>query len=520
MTIDYLYNSGLYGSNWEEGAHDPAIDNFDVFDEPTYLQLLGSGVYAERASLKTVSSIDLTDWSELSYSYDYGASSNFGGSAFFGIATSGTAVKSTDFTEYYIENILTGSTKTATNTIDITSYSGHYYLYFGLGVTGKTTNTYLNLSYVRLSGDFEPPLDNYGTVGVENTPDLTLYVDGILSLAEATGQIGSSLGNTTSYSTAYSNNDTYGFLDNYPLDGLGFITENQLTILGSTSGNLNSLTALSIVGNSSTNFGAAYGNSLGELNLSSSGYFNLPLAGSVLTQLNNISTIDSSGGNYTLPGVENRFKYTSEQQRFIGRSCNVVKLESNTNKLTTSCFSMLKANPIKIYPTDKTYSVCKCGCTADIPIFLNRKNIEDVDIVCRTTQGSSNINYEDNQYIPAVVNEDFYSASGEITIPSGYIYGNFPVTLIDNSGNTDDSYFKVDVLRNTSNNICFSNYSFNVLIKDCTDKCLYRWIYTSGSDWTELAWELVTDNCLTGTAIPPFSDGEYVGDTQYGTCAI
>lgn len=521
MAIDYLYNSGLYGSDWEEGPHDPAIDNFSVFDEPTYLQLLGSGAFTERATLKTVGPVNLTDWLELKYSYDYFASDNsLGTESFFGLATSGTAVKSTDFVDYYTSYSMTTSSQNAIETISISGFNGNYYLYFGLYTNGKPGTTTLNLNYVRLSGDIEPPVDNYGTVGVENTPELYLYVDGIYSLAAATGQVGSSIGNMTSNSTAYSNNDYYGFVNNYQLDGLGFITDNQLTILGSVTYNIKDLTGVSIIGASSGNFGAAYGNSLDGLGITSSGYFNLPLAGHVLTSLNDTVTINTSGGDYGSPGTSGHFKYTSEWQRFIGRACNIVKLESSVNKLTTSCFSMLKSNPVTIYPTDKSHTICKCDCTANIPIFLNRKSTEDVDLVFRTKQGISNINYEDKEYIPAVVGSGFYSASGEMTIPSGHMYGNFPVDIINDSGNLNDTYFKIELLRNTSNNICYTDYSFNVLIEDCTDKCLYRWIYTSGSDWTELDWELITDGCLSGTATPPFSSGTYVGEEKYGTCVI
>ena len=516
MAIDYLYSSGLYGSDWEEGPHDPAIDNFSVFDEPTYLQLLGSGAHVERATLKTVGPVNLTDWLELKYSFDYRASDNsLSTQSFFGLATSGTAVKSTDFVDYYTSYAMTTSYQNATDTISISGFNGNYYLYFGLYTNGKPSNTYLNLNYVRLSGDIEPPIDNYGTVGVENTPELYLYVDGIYSLAAATGHVGSSIGNMISNSTAYSNNDTYGFVNNYQLDRLGFTVDSQLTILGSTSGNLDNLTALSIVGNSSENFGAAYGNSLDVLGLSSSGYFNLELTGYVLTQLSDTVTINTSGGNYGPTEPSGRFKYTSEYERFIGRACNVVKLESSVNKLTTSCFSMLKSNPVRIYPTNKNRLICKCDCTADIPIYINRAHTEDIELVFRTNQALSSTAYNGESYIPAIIGQDFYSASGTITIGSGEMYGNFPVDIINNTGNPDNSYFNISLLRNPTNNICTSSYSFNVFIKDCTDECLYRWTYTPTPDW-----ELVADICSSGSGIPPYTDGDYIGEERYGTCVI
>lgn len=361
----------------------------------------------------------------------------------------------------------------------------------------------------------DPPTPNSGTVGVENTPELYLYVDGIYSLAAATGQVGSSIGNMTSISTAYSNNDLYGFVNNYQLDGIGFITDNQLTILGSTSGNLDNLTATSIIGNSSTNFGASYGGSLGELGLTSSGYFNFPLAGHVLTSLSDMSTINTSGGDYGSSGISGRFKYTSEQQRFIGRACNVVKLESNINKLTTSCFSMLKSNPVTIYPTNKNHTVCKCDCTINIPIYLNRAHTEDVELVFRTNQGVGSITYDGDVYIPAVTGQDFYSASGVVTIGSGEMYGNFPVDIINNTGNPDNTYFNISLLRNPTDNVCISSYNFNVFVKDCTNECLYRWTYTPTLDW-----ELIADVCSSGSGIPPYTDGDYIGEERYGTCVI
>lgn len=515
MAIEYLYNSGLYGSDWEEGPHDPAIDNFSVFDEPTYLQLLGSGAVEERATLKTVGPINLTDWLELKYSFDYRASDNsLTTQSFFGISTSGTAVKSTDFVDYYTSYAMTTSYQNAADTISISGYNGNYYLYFGLYTNGKPSNTYLNLNYVRLSGDIEPPVDNYGTVGVENTPELALYVDGIYSLATATGQVGSSIGNMTSISTAYSNNDYYGFVENYSLDGIRLTVDTILTNLGSLTYNIKDLTGVSIIGASSGNFGAYYGNSLDGLGLSFSGYSNLPLAGHVLSQLGDTATINTSGGNYGSSEPSGKFKYTSEWQRFIGRACNVVKLESSVNKLTTSCFSMLKSNPVTIYPTDKSHIICKCDCTANIPIYLNRAHTEDVELVFKTNQRSSNITYNGSSYIPAVTGQDFYSASGTVTIGSGEMYGNFPVNIINNSG-SPDSYFNISLLRNPTDNICTSSYNFNVFIKDCTGECLYRWTYTPTPDW-----ELVADVCSSGSGIPPYTDGDYIGEERYGTCVI
>lgn len=516
MAIEYLYNSGLYGSDWEEGPHDPAIDNFSVFDEPAYLQLLGSGAFAERATLKTVGPINLTDWLELKYSYDYLASDNsVGTESFFGIATSGTAVKSTDFVDYYTSYSMTTSSQNAVETVSISGFNGNYYLYFGLYTNGKPGTTTLNLNYVRLSGDIEPPLDNYGTVGVENTPELALYVDGIYSLVAATGLTSSTIGNLTSISTAYSNNDYYGFVNNYQLDGIGFVADNILSILGSVSYNLSNLTALSIIGNSSTNFGAVNGNSLGELELNSSGYFNIPLAGHVLTLLSDTVSIDTSGGNFGSPDPFGRFVYTSEWKRFLGRSCNVVKLESNLNKLTTSCFSMVKSNPLTLYPINSKYTVCKCDCTANIPIYLNRVNHEDVNLVFKTNQMVGNKTIDGESYIPAIAGEDFYSYSGSITIGSGEMYGSIPINIINNSGNSNDSYFNIILLRNPTNNICLNSYNFNILIKKCEDECLYRWSYTP-----ELEWELVYNGCSSGTPIPPYTSGSYIGEEQYGTCVI
>ena len=183
----------------------------------------------------------------------------------------------------------------------------------------------------------EPPTPNSGTVGVENTPELILYFDGIYSLAAATGQVVYSIGNMVSNSTAYSNNDTYGFINNYQLDGIGFVADNQLTILGSSSSNLNNLEVLSIIGNTATNFGNAYLSQLDTISLSGSGYQNGQITGRVLNQLQDSISIDTSGGNFGGISSTGTFIYTSEWERFIGRSCTTLKLESSINKFTTSC---------------------------------------------------------------------------------------------------------------------------------------------------------------------------------------
>lgn len=202
-------------------------------------------------------------------------------------------------------------------------------------------------------------------------------------------------------------------------------------------------------------------------------------------------------------------------ERFIGRSCNVLNLEDNKNNLTKSCFSMLKSNPVTIYPTNKNHIVCKCDCTANIPIYLNRPNNEDVELVFKTTDGTANIIYDNNTYTPAITDEDFYAASGGMTISSGQLYGNFPVDIINNTGNSNYNYFTIDLLSNPTNNICTTSYSFKVLINNCTDRSLYRWTYTPTP-----AWELLNDMCASGTGIPPYSNGDYIGEERYGTCSI
>lgn len=512
----YLYNSGLYGSNWTDG---PSYNGSFAFTDGTELNLHGNESSQQWGTFVTVSGVDFTGYDTLEINSSRISSAGVPvAKMFIGIASSSTAEYPSGY-DILVEHNMSDSIINVTDSINIASYTGNYYIYGGTYTDGNNSTTDTYFSHVRLiESTGEPPVDNYGAVGVENTPELYLSVDGYYSLATATGQVGSSIGNMTSNSTAYSNNNTYGFVNNYQLDGLGFITDNQLTILGSTSGNLNNLTALSIIGNTSANFGNAYESALGSVSLNASGYQNGTIAGYVLSSLRDVVTVNASGGNYGSSGTSSQFKYTSEQQRFIGRSCNVLNLENN-KVLTKSCFSMLKPNPVTIYPKNITYEVCKCDCTVDIPIYLNRVHNEDVKLVYNTIQRVSNIIYEDELFIPAIIDSDFYYMSGEVTVVAGNIYVNFPIDIINDTGNLNNTYFTLQFLRNTTNNICGGG-NFNVVIKDCSNTCLYRWTYTIDSYWTGLGWELVTDNCSSGIATQPSSPGEYVGEERYGTCTI
>lgn len=447
----YIYNSGDGGDRWDEGPGGEIFGTgtehyFTLTKAATQLKIDGSGVGDVYTSFVS-GPYNMNYYDSVSINWSYGASNDgLGSTAIFALDPSGD----TPYNDYQVkvEHIL-GSPSTTGDTVDVTSLSGEYYIYIVLETNGKPSSTYAYTDQVYFSGDV--PLASSTT----NLGDCVCM--GNIGLDEFTGSGNMTLGPCSASSVAGVGN--YGFLDealSYTLEGLSYELTGYTSINGSGAGTLGGLN-IAAYGGPSSNYGAT-STSLSTLGINSSGG-NFSTAYAFMN-----ATFDSIGttSSGTTSGIS---KYSVEWKRFSGRSCITLDKEysASTTDPTGDCFSMLKPLALSLKSDYGPLTYVECGCSINIPIYLNRSAHEDVELSLTTSQPSANIDYS-GVVVPALSGIDYVHNSGLYTIPSGSDYVNFPVTLIDNSS-VVSNYFNVNVLYAKTRNICQNSaYTINIIL--------------------------------------------------------
>lgn len=315
-----------------------------------------------------------------------------------------------------------------------------------------------------------------GTVGLYNTPLLSLALSATLSTPPILGSGSQTLqdiiGLLGPVAYGHSQENNYG-LSRIDLDGISsYETSGYLENQGSVNNTLSNFNEKYItasfggVSSSGTNFGSLLPHPLSDMysfntsgvqNYTQAGYFSKSLEGLLPTAVSGIEPT-------TTPSAHN-FIFTKEHRKFIGRSCQILYLETVNNKIDTSCFVMVRPDPINLDLSALQFTVQSCACATGIPICLNRAHNEDVELYLRTSTYPTNITVSGQQVRPAVTGQDFYASSGIITIPSGSRCADFNFTLLNYTGDDVMNYFQVDVLYDRTHNICLdSPISLRVII--------------------------------------------------------
>lgn len=149
------------------------------------------------------------------------------------------------------------------------------------------------------------------------------------------------------------------------------------------------------------------------------------------------------------------FIYTRETEKLVGRGCILVDQENTAQKPTTSCFSAIKAIPVKVALPSTHILVEECSCTISVPISINRVWDTDVDIsVNASVSPTATYNPSGETIRAAISGSDYHAISGVVTITAGNLYENFDITLISNIGDGTKSFFNIDVTDIEYGTIC------------------------------------------------------------------
>lgn len=454
MTLSriYIYNSGDGNDRWSNGPYGTIPtgnpDGFTLVKGTGQLKIDGSGFFDSHASFIS-GPYRMEYYDSISINWEYGSDANGAGStAIFGIDPSGN----TRFDNYDASvNYALGTIGSSTDTIDVSSLSGEYYVYIAVETNGKPTHEYAYTNQVYFSGNV--PI---GSTSCTNG-------DCICMCGGNLGPIFGS-GNTTLESCVASGlagnvENNYGLLGEptYTLESMSYEFLGQTSINGSGSNTLGSLSVTSY-GGPATNYGAA-SSALGAINVNSSGGNFATKYGSLTSGLRSLEMTSSGVSS----GVS---RYSVEWKRFTGKSCITLDKEysASTTDPSGDCFSMLKPMALGLQNGYGPLYYGECDCSINVPIYLNRATAnEDVTLLVETSQPTTNINYS-GVVVPALSGVDYVHHSGLYTIPSGSNYCNFPVTLIDNNSAVNN-YFNVRVLRATTRNICQSSpYTINIVL--------------------------------------------------------
>lgn len=315
---------------------------------------------------------------------------------------------------------------------------------------------------VSVTVDYSTTPINNGTVGTYTTPLLNMFCESVCNLDITTATI-----NITGESLSL---NCLGYVPEYPygrlsgiLDSMQAESYTSIEILATGSQTLQNLGIMSFAANTGTIFGSLstlY--SLQSLGIISTGVSTITYAGYFNNSLEDLVVI--STGDSTVAEATHTFKYTKESKKFIGRSCQILNIETVNNKLDESCFVMLKAYPVSVNTDINQYEFTSCSCTGSIPIYLNRIHNEDVNLTLRTRQPSTSITISGEVVRPSVSGQDYTHASGTIVIPSGSLYANFNVSLLQWTGDNLTNYFYVDSIYNNPRNLCNYAHTINVVI--------------------------------------------------------
>lgn len=444
MTNIYIYKSGYNEALWSTG---PTDADFTLTKNTASLDIDGSGALTAQGSFVSGPfNVDLYD--SISTIWSYGADTNGNFSyATFGIARSGD--KRYDQYDYSVQHAL-GTNGTSTDTIDLTSLSGEYYVYLSVYTNGKPGHVYSEAAEVYFSGNIP-----YGS---GNSTFDDMLCGGNITLDSAYGSGNMTLG-PCSVESIGGTNANFAYLNSTYLDNTTYDIEGSLTILGSVSGQLSGINT-NLQGTNINNAGGLTNlNSPFSLSISSSGANYSTLASFLNATLSDMSVLSSG----TTSGVS---RYSVEWKKFSGRACITLDKEyvASTTTPTGDCFSMLKPLALSLKNDYGPLYYNECSCSINVPIYLNRPAHQDIQLSIATSQPSINIDYSGNAVIPAVTATDYVHHTGLYTIPSGSSYVNFPVTLIDNDSPALN-YFNVNVLYAKTRNICQdSTYTINIIL--------------------------------------------------------
>lgn len=314
-----------------------------------------------------------------------------------------------------------------------------------------------------------------GTVGLYNTPLLDMAISATLItppiLGSGSKTLQSIIGLLGPVAYGHSLENIYG-LARIDLDGISsYETSGYLENQGSVNNTLSNFNEKYITASfggispSGTNFGSLLPYPLSDMySFNTSGVQNYTQAGYFSKSLEGLLPTAVSGIEPTVAPSPHNFIFTKESRKFIGRSCQLLYLETVNNKIDESCFVMVQPNQIKLDSRITQHQIQSCACATGIPICLNRVHNEDVELYLKTTTHISNTVVSGQQVRPAVTGQDFYASSGAITIPSGSRCADFNFTLLNYTGDDVMNYFTVDVQYNKTRNICFDGYSLEVII--------------------------------------------------------
>lgn len=455
MTLSriYIYNSGDEEDRWSEGPRGNFYttgtpDSFTLTKAATQLKIDGSGVFDSHASFIS-GPYRMDYYDSISINWSYGADTNGAGStAIFGIDPSGNA----RFDEYNSSVSYTlGTVGSSVDTIDVSSLSGEYYIYITIETNGKTDFEYVYANQVYFSGDVP-----VGSSSYTNNDCLCMCAG---NLGPMTGSGNITLGQCIASGLSGSPETNYGFLgeSTYTLESISYELTAQASINGSGNSTLGALSITSF-GGSSNNYGAV-SFTLDSISINGSGG-NFSTQYGLLTNSLNPLGVTASGSS---SGIS---RYSVEWKRFTGKSCITLDKEYSGSTTTPSgdCFSMLKPDELRLKNGYGPLFYNECGCSINIPIYLNRITYQDVQLSVATYQPTINIDYSGVVVVPALSGIDYIHHTGLYTIPSGSDYCNFPVTLIDNSS-VINNYFNVDIAYAKTRNICNNNtYTINIVL--------------------------------------------------------
>jgi hypothetical protein len=160
----------------------------------------------------------------------------------------------------------------------------------------------------------------------------------------------------------------------------------------------------------------------------------------------------SASGNHNTGG---RVVYSLEQQKFhgLGVSCLLREAFVDGIKQTGDCAVKIAANPI--YLSYTSYYVSGCNCTINVPISITRVASGDITFSIQTTQPSSFVSSSGRSYMPGISGTNYTHTSGNLTITTGSLSGNFPVSITAPTGVVYDFHFGLSVV-DKSRQVCIT----------------------------------------------------------------